>query len=280
MKVGLLLSGSDQPAWFYRAVKNMIDETDAKIKVVCIETQTSPNTSETANRISDLLPNQFKHRLPLFVKKLWAWVAQDKVDYSMVMTEELKQKVETKNIVSIEGLQDVHTVRYTPIQEDNNRRYIPEKTIDLIRENCELVINFSGGILSGDILDAPKHGVIGFHHGDIRKYRGVRSRFWEFMNNESKTGVTLQGYTNELDSGYIIDYQEADISDAKSWSDVLYKKYNMSEEILSNGIRNILDPEFEPSKPEQLGELYLKSDHRGYGVKMKYLTCVLKRVML
>lgn len=275
MRVGLLLSGRNQVGWFIRSIDNMLNDTDAEIKVIFLENKENSHKLKKSDKISKLLPNEVKQILPLCVKKLWAWIVYDKVDMSMVMTNELMEKVKKKSIFTINGLENVRTVEYTPIKKGNDR-YLPQEIIDIATENCDIVINNSSGILAGDILEAPKHGVIGFHSGDIRKYRGVRSGFWEFLNNEAKTGVTLQRYTEELDAGHIIDYQEASISDVGSWSEVLIKKFCMSEQMLSNGIKNIQDPEYTPQKPEELGDLYLKEDARGYGVKIEYL----KRILL
>ena len=60
------------------------------------------------------------------------------------------------------------------------------------------------GILKGEILKLTKFGVISFHHGDNRFYRGGPSGFWEVFNNELSSGFIIQRLNDELDGGMVL----------------------------------------------------------------------------
>ena len=73
------------------------------------------------------------------------------------------------------------------------------------KENLDIILRHDFNIIKGNILNAPKYGIWSFHHGDTSKYRGGPSGFWEIINNEPTTGVTLLKLNNQLDGGDIID---------------------------------------------------------------------------
>ena len=51
--------------------------------------------------------------------------------------------------------------------------HFTEDDLDAIRDHqLDVLIRFAYGIIRGDILDVPRHGVWSFHHGDIERYRG------------------------------------------------------------------------------------------------------------
>jgi len=276
MKVCLLLSDLNQSAWFADSIKTMMNETSAEINLIATpERDSSANNTRTKN-IVELLPDGLRDNIPILVKKIYAWTFFARMRPLMVMTPKLEKKYENKSIKNIDGLSNPTVLTFDPIEE-NNRVCIPEKTVSTISERCDLIIHRGVGILSGDILTATKFGVLSFHHGDIRKYRGVPAGFWEFMHGRSSAGVTLQQITEELDNGKIVEFEEVDISDAKSWSDILYNQCDISEIMLANAISDLLTPGYEPKTPEKTGDLYLKSDVEGWGIKIQYLKKVLSK---
>ena len=71
------------------------------------------------------------------------------------------------------------------------------------------------GIISGDILSIPKFGILSFHHGDNRRYRGGPSGFWEALYKEKEIGYIIQRLTEELDGGLV--YHRNIISSSSLW---------------------------------------------------------------
>jgi len=57
------------------------------------------------------------------------------------------------------------------------------------------------GIIKKDVLNLCQYGVLSYHHGDMRKYRGQPFGFWELYNKETEIGVTVQKLDEGLDCG-------------------------------------------------------------------------------
>jgi hypothetical protein len=68
----------------------------------------------------------------------------------------------------------------------------------------DVLIRAGSGILRGDILRATPFGILSFHHGDNRFYRGSPAGFWEVFSRDDSTGFTLQQLTDELDGGNVL----------------------------------------------------------------------------
>lgn len=80
-----------------------------------------------------------------------------------------------------------------------------KKDISFIKEkNLDFLIRGCSNILKGEIHNSCKNGILSFHHGDNRKYRGIPSSFWEVYNNEDQTGFTLQILDDDLDNGFVV----------------------------------------------------------------------------
>lgn len=68
-----------------------------------------------------------------------------------------------------------------------------------------------GQIISEEILDIPKHGVLNIHASLLPKYRGSSPIQWCLVNGETKTGVTIMRTALAVDSGDILLTKEIDI---------------------------------------------------------------------
>ena len=80
-----------------------------------------------------------------------------------------------------------------------------DSDISLIKgKNLDFLVRGCSNILRGAIHSATKNGILSFHHGDNRKYRGLPSSFWEVYNKDDQTGFTLQILDNELDNGFVL----------------------------------------------------------------------------
>jgi hypothetical protein len=70
--------------------------------------------------------------------------------------------------------------------------------------DLDLLIRRGNGILGGNILRAPKLGIISFYHADSRPNRGGPAGFWEVYFRHDTTGFTLQRLTEELAGGDVL----------------------------------------------------------------------------
>ena len=85
---------------------------------------------------------------------------------------------------------------------------------DLVKLSPDLMITCAfGQILSQEILDIPKFGVINIHASLLPLYRGASPIHYAILNGETKTGVTIMKTDIGIDTGDILFAVETDIKD-------------------------------------------------------------------
>lgn len=83
---------------------------------------------------------------------------------------------------------------------------------DLKALNPDIMVTCAyGQILSREILDIPKYGIINIHASLLPKYRGSSPIQWAIINGEKKTGVTIMQTEEGVDTGGIISQIETEI---------------------------------------------------------------------
>jgi methionyl-tRNA formyltransferase len=146
-------------------------------------------------------------------------------------------------------------IRTTPVPAEGLGNEITEETVNEIKDQ-DIAIRFGFGILKGDVLTAPKYGILSYHGGNLTKYRGRPAGFWEFMEGESKVGITVQRLSETLDGGEIIAFDTVDIQNVTSWPEIQHQIFSQMPDMLSVAVNNLEDPRFETHKPTELGEIY------------------------
>lgn len=146
----------------------------------------------------------------------------------------------------------------------------PDDAVDRIGE-AEVALQNGVGILKGDVLTAPEHGVLSYHHGDIRRYRGVYTHLWNYLDRVETGGVTLLQLTEALDAGAIAAEREVDLADCLTWSELEGRKHRAGVPLLADAVERF-DAGREPETlPEaDLGRMYYSSDMT-LGVVAKYV---------
>ncbi len=83
---------------------------------------------------------------------------------------------------------------------------------DLKKLNPDLMITCAfGQILSQEILDVAKMGVLNIHASLLPKYRGASPIHYAILNGEKKTGITIMKTDVGIDTGDILLKRELDI---------------------------------------------------------------------
>lgn len=139
---------------------------------------------------------------------------------------------------------------------------LPPEIVTWMADECDVAVQNGVGILSGDVLTEPAYGVLSYHHGDIREYRGVLTHFWNYLNDDDTAGVTLLQLDESLDGGGIAAETTVDLRQCSTWSEVEVRKQLAGVPLLRHAIENFADPAFEPERvPEaELGRMYYSSD--------------------
>ena len=112
-------------------------------------------------------------------------------------------------------------VSFCPVKQcavDHNIKVFQYESIrkegaeDIRQINPDIMITCAfGQIISQEILDIPKYGVINIHASLLPKYRGSSPIQWCLINGETKTGVTIMRTALAVDSGDILLQKEIDI---------------------------------------------------------------------
>ena len=105
----------------------------------------------------------------------------------------------------ITKLKSIDQVYLYPTKKKYSDWFDSNEISKLNKYNLDIILRNEFNIIKGEILNFPKFGIWSFHHGDNDFYRGGPAGFWEVLNNENTTGVTLQILNNNLDGGDIID---------------------------------------------------------------------------
>jgi methionyl-tRNA formyltransferase len=121
----------------------------------------------------------------------------------------------------------------------------------------DCIFRFGFGFIHEPVLSLPSKGVISYHHGDIRKYRGQPVAFWELNAGERQMGVTVQILNEQLDAGRIVLEKPVPIHWNDTWDSLEKRAYDESVDMIHEACllldREGFHPEVVPE--EQLGAL-------------------------
>ena len=70
---------------------------------------------------------------------------------------------------------------------------------------------YGAPILRPALIEIPKLGTLGIHHGRVPDYRGRKTTFWEIYNGEKVAGVTIQRLDAGIDTGDVVKSGEVTI---------------------------------------------------------------------
>ncbi len=92
-----------------------------------------------------------------------------------------------------------------------------EGVMDLKALNPDIMVTCAyGQILTQEILDIAKYGVINIHASLLPKYRGAAPIQWSIINGDKVTGVTIMKTALGVDTGDIIEAKELKIGEAET----------------------------------------------------------------
>jgi methionyl-tRNA formyltransferase len=251
--VGILLSGEAVPAWQKRAIEKMVAEPDIEITHLVI------HSDSTATYLTEFLHESSPVELRTYLRQCY-----DRLDSHTLwsLLGIIRQLAETpeyhrpRHIDSVGGIGDAERLYCRPVADTEFGNHLPDRITEAVGSSTDIVIRFGFGILTDPILSMLAHGMLSFHRGDLRSYRGQPGGFWEFLHDEPCAGITLQRIDDSLDAGEIIVEEEVSITDAHTWREVERRQIRKCEEMLAVATDRLQDPEQEPVTVESLGTLY------------------------
>lgn len=247
-RVGLLLDEPRVMKWMAQALADLIKQTSVSIPLIII--------NKEANLESDKL-TELKKILFISKRNVQQKILSIFITYTRKILRGESPWIQRVPINTLSFLKNSQKIYCKPIAIGKYGTDLPKAIIDKIKEaNVHLLIRRGFGILKGEVLKSTPFGVLGYHDGDIRKYRGSMSRTRAFCNEETYIWVTLQQLTEELDGGKIVFEKPVYVKNLKSYKEVNDKINIAMSTMLSEAVKRLNDPNFKPYRPEKLGENY------------------------
>lgn len=143
--------------------------------------------------------------------------------------------------------------------------YSEEITEKLKKLQSEVMVMIGGiGIIKEPLLSLSPRGILSYHHGNMRKYRGQPVGFWELYHHEKEMGVTVQRLTAGLDKGTPIVEMTIPIENSDTISTLRNRALDSSVSMMHNALHLIQRPDFKPVVIEHYGPVFTIPNLRQY----------------
>lgn len=112
---------------------------------------------------------------------------------------------------------------------------------DVKKLNPDIMITCAfGQILSQEIIDIPKFGIINVHASLLPKYRGASPIHYAILNGEKETGVTIMKTDIGIDTGDIILQRSLKIGDSETCGELFARLSVLGAECLKEAVELIV----------------------------------------
>jgi hypothetical protein len=192
LRIGLLIDG-DQLRWFDAELARRIGPE----RITLVIQQQLPRRSLAARLRRALargtLPGSLAFRGAVWLERRLAALRHP----------ELEQLFRT---VPLAEVCDTERLQLRPVVSPSGfvHRFAEEDVRTLKAWKLDVILRMGSGILRGEILQAAKHGILSFHHGDNRTHRGGPAGFWEVLERRDYSGYIVQRLTEVLDAGDVL----------------------------------------------------------------------------
>ncbi|PIQ47515.1 MAG: hypothetical protein COW03_14815 [Cytophagales bacterium CG12_big_fil_rev_8_21_14_0_65_40_12] len=231
MKVGFLISDTLSEARL-KVLNPVFNDPDFEIVVAILDKR--PKLTVKQKLIRNLKKGRGGYVLVMAIERLFA----KKTTSVGMLTVDLCIKHEVK-VIEARNLYDQGLI---------------EEVRNLKLETLVLLDAF--GIIKEPWLSLTPNGILSYHGGDMRKYRGQPSGLWELYNGESEMGVTVQVLAKGLDKGLPVVEKTVSIDKKDRLLDVNQKVAKVSESMLYEALKRLSSPDFEPELINSFGKIY------------------------
>jgi methionyl-tRNA formyltransferase len=140
---------------------------------------------------------------------------------------------------------------------ETSNPYSPD-TIELIKKfHLDVLLLIGGfGIVKESLIKIPPKGILSYHHGDMRNYRGMPPGLWELYNNEPEMGLTVQLLASGLDCGVPIEEKKIKINRNDSLQKLRNRALLESAPMMHLALQRLAIPNFTPTQIETFGKVY------------------------
>ncbi|WP_206537603.1 hypothetical protein [Natronolimnohabitans innermongolicus] len=257
LTVGVLVNPR-VPAWHERAIENVRALDGVRVNYAVVNAEQSSMLSDGADAINrdglfSLDDLKLFYRVVSEDGLKAALYADQKLGWDVFGETRQRELLRSKPIDDVDCLADVDREDCVP-ESDGAWKTLPDETVETLGQRCDVVLRFGFGLIKGDVLTAPEHGVLSVHGSDIRKSRGMGPQIAFLHDNEHVT-VTLQQLSEEIDAGSIVEMTSTDVPTHATYDDVSGEILRLSSAVYADGVRNLRDGN-SPWDPETVGTYY------------------------
>ena len=187
LRLGILLNDLHWAQWQAQVMEQVLGIPGVEVAVLILPSNPIP----TKKGVAKLLQHSDK----------WVWKLHESLDDRVFGGGDQLFKRQKISQQWLQIPQISVQVERTPFRDD-----ISASDLERIKQlDLDVVVRFGFRILKGRFLQLARFGVWSYHHGDIRTNRGTPPGYWEFINREHHTGVTLQVLSPLLDGGQLLE---------------------------------------------------------------------------
>ncbi len=260
MRVGVLVN-PQVPRWHEAAIENVRALDGVRLTYAAVDAELRDESStmkagaEAIDRDSIVSPADLRLFYDVLSEDgLKAFLyADQKLGWHCFGETERRDWLRTRPVQSVDCLDGLEIEECTP-DSDGVWNTLPDDAVAEIERRCDVVLRFGFGLIKGDVLTAPEHGVLSVHGSDIRRYRGMGPKL-SFLNDDETVTVTLQRLTEEIDGGSIVSMSSADVPENATLDEVGGLVYRLCTEVFADGVRKLQNGG-DPWRPDSLGEYY------------------------
>lgn len=140
---------------------------------------------------------------------------------------------------------------------ETNDPYSNDFLSEVQKYNLDILILINGfGIIKKGLLNITPGGILSYHHGNMRKYRGMPPAFWELYNNEKEIGVTVQKLDEGLDCGIPITEKTFQIQKDDTLQSLRKRIYIESVDMMKTALQKLSVSNAAFTKIDTLGKIY------------------------
>lgn len=235
-KLCLLLGGRTVPEWQAAALSHLLEHTDATVTAV------GYNAADDDRTLRERLER---------AAELREWAVVGALNERLRTREVSGERVPVTDVCDLDGVTER---RIEPTVVDGWKQRLPAEPVAALAADSTVCLRLGFGFIVGPVLSAFDHGVLSYHHGDLRAYRGQPMGFWEFLEGAETAGVTVQQLTDELDAGNVAALKTVPIEDCRTWGAVKRRLFAASADMLPEAVRAVRADDV--WAPDTLGALY------------------------
>ncbi len=120
------------------------------------------------------------------------------------------------------------------------------------------------GIVKEPLIHLAPQGILSYHHGNMRKYRGQPVGFWELYHGEKEMGVTVQRLSAGLDRGTPIVEMTIPIEKGDTVATLRSRALDSSTGMMYKALQLVQQPDYKPVGIDHYGPVFTIPNLRQY----------------